>query len=138
MTRTMLVALMAALVACASQETTQIREEQDQAIRDFIAVRGLQELAKIRSSGSEGWDRLSDHFIIYNTRRGSFLFEFARRCYELDDASRVTPDVRADPNAIRARFETLRGCSIHKIYALTKAEGAELRELGEAPGSRNQ
>lgn len=137
MNRLMLALLITVLAACASQESERARQEENQAIRDFIEVRGLQELDKIRSSGSEGWDRIADKFIIYNTRRGSFLFEFTRRCYELDDNTRVTPDVRAEPNAIRARFETLRGCRIHKIYALTKAEASELRDLGEAPGSRN-
>lgn len=137
MQRLMLFVLLVTLAACATQQAEEVREEENQAIRDFIEVRGLEEVDKIRSDRGDGWERIADKFLIYRTRRDSYLFEFARRCYELDDNTNITPDVRSDPNTIRARFETLRGCRIHKIYALTEAEATELASIGEAPGSRN-
>ena len=38
---------------------------------------------------------------------------------------------------MRAKFDTIRGCRIAAIYALDEAEAAELKNIGEAPGSRN-
>ena len=49
----------------------------------------------------------------------------------------VVADVRRENNTIRARFDTLRGCRIDKIFALTEADVAELKSLGEIAGSRN-
>jgi len=137
MKQVMQILVLAGLTACASQEAEQARQEEDQAVRDFIAVRGLEELDKIRTGDSQGWDKIADKFLVYNTRRASYLFEFWRRCRELDDNTEITPDVRRERNTIYARYETLRGCQIHKIYALTEADAIELRDLGEAPGSRN-
>jgi hypothetical protein len=124
------------LAACAGQESREVNEE-EQAVRDFIEVRGLAELNEIRVRDSAGWDKITGKFIIYNTRRESFLFVFARNCYELDDNTNIVADIRHSPNIINARFDTLRGCRIDKIYALTEAEVAELLQIGEGPGSRN-
>ena len=46
-------------------------------------------------------------------------------------------DRRNDANTLRARFDTIRGCRIHRIFALNEGEVAELENIGEAPGSRN-
>lgn len=138
MQRTLLIVILAMLAACATQETAERRLEEDQAIRDFIEVSGIAEVDKVRADGNDGWKTLSERFIIFANRRERFLFEFARRCHELNDNTRITPDVRSDPNVIRAKFDTLRGCRIHKIYALSAEQADELRQIGEAPGSRNQ
>ena len=37
-----------------------------------------------------------------------------------------------------SRFDTIRGCRIGAIYALDEAEAAELENIGEAPGQRNE
>ena len=80
---------------------------------------------------------IGDQFVIYKGRRDEYLVEFARRCHELYDNSRITPDKRWDSNVVRARFDTIRGCRITAIYALDEAEVVELKNIGEAPGSRN-
>lgn len=123
------------LSACAAQQAS-VTKDHEQAIRDFVMVRELAESDKIRTRSDNSWQELEAHFIIYKTRRETFLVEFGRACRELDDL-RVVPDVRRDSNAIYARFDTIRGCRIHKIYALTEDELAELEALGESPGSRN-
>jgi len=128
-----------ALAACAAQDSQkqQAIDEAVQAVHDFIAVRGLEERAKMPTSSRDSWDSIENHFLIYAGRRDVFLVEFSRRCYELDDYSTIVPDKRRDMGAVRARFDTIRGCRIHKIYALTEDEAEELRNLGEAPGERN-
>jgi hypothetical protein len=127
------------LTACAGQDTVkqQAIDEAVQAVRDFIAVRGLEETAKMPSASSDSWESIENYFLIYESRRDTFLVEFSRRCYELDDNMRIVPDERREAGIIRSRFDTIRGCRIHRLYALTADEAEELRNLGEAPGERN-
>lgn len=127
------------LAACAGHSSQKQRatDEAVQAVRDFIEVRGLEELGKMPSTSQDSWESIENYFVIYENRRESFLVEFSRRCWELDDNSRIVPDERRDAHTIRSRFDTLRGCRIHKIYGLTPDEAEELRNLGEAPGARN-
>ena len=120
---------------CATQDRAPTQDE-EQAVRDYILVRGLEEVDRIRSSTSDSWDELDEHFIIYDTRRNAYLVEFNRACYELNE-NRVTPDLRREANTIRARSDTIRGCLVDKIFALTEADVAELKSLGELPKSRN-
>lgn len=140
MKQLMLVSLVAALCACAAQQgpREQTAEQiENQAIIDFISVRELTEVDKIRSTERDGWDALTITYIIYKARRDHYLVEFARPCYELRDNTEITPDLRAHPNMIRAKFDTLRGCRIARVYALDKGEADELKNIGEAPGNRN-
>ncbi len=123
------------LSACAAQEEAPTQDE-EQAVRDYILVRGLPEVKEIRSTSDDNWDELDAHFIIYETRRDAYLVEFVRACYELSD-NRIVADKRWDLNTINARFDTIRGCRIDKIFALTESDVAELKTLGESPGSRN-
>ena len=130
---------LALLAGCAGQDEKDDSSTQDiaQAVRDFIELRELEEVEFMRSGTRDGWSVIDETFIIYSARKETFLVEFGRRCWELRDNTRITPDQRWDPNMIRARFDTIRGCRIARIYALTEAEIAELENIGEAPGSRN-
>jgi hypothetical protein len=127
------------LGACAGQDEKDDPSTQDieQAVRDFIELRELEELDSLRSGNNDGWSLIDETFILYTGRRDTYLVEFARRCWELRDNTRIIPDKRWDSSNVRARFDTIRGCRIHRIYALTEAEVAELENIGEAPGSRN-
>ncbi len=127
------------LAACASQDEQPEASTQDvnQAVRDFIDLRELEELNALQSGTSDSWRQVNEKFIIYSGRRVTFLIEFGRRCYELNDNTRIVPDRRTDSNTISARFDTIRGCRIARIYGLTEDEAAELENIGEAPGSRN-
>ena len=131
--------VLALLAGCAGQDEKEKMSTQDmtQAVRDFIEVRELEELDALKSGTNDSWRAVGDTFVIYSGRRDEYLVEFARRCHELRDNSRITPDKRWDSNQIRARFDTIRGCRIAHIYALDEAEVAELENIGEAPGSRN-
>lgn len=133
------VALSALLLGCAAQDAQNkpATQDEEQAVRDFIELRDLEELDKLRTSSSDRWQKISDKFIIYDTRKGAYLVEFAHPCYELEDYNRIVADVRREGNILRARFDTIRGCRTDKLYSLTEAEAAELKQLGESPGSRN-
>ena len=133
------IALSALLLGCAAQDTQDkpATQDEEQAVRDFVAVRDLEELDKLRSSSNDSWQVIADKFIIYETRKADYLVEFTRACYELEDNTRIVADIRREMNIMRSRFDTIRGCRIRKIFALTEAEAAELKQLGESPGSRN-
>lgn len=127
------------LTACAAQEEQASTQDATQAVRDFIEVRQLEELDSLRSGSNDSWQQIGDdeRFILYEGRRDTYLVEFVRRCYELNDNTRITADKRWDASVIRARFDTLRGCRIAKIYALSEAELSELENIGDAPGENN-
>lgn len=131
--------LLVLLTGCAAQDEQDEASSQDieQAVRDFIELRELEPLDSLKSGSSDSWSEIDENFILYKGRRDTYLVEFVRPCYELRDNTRITPDKRWDPNMVRARFDTIRGCRIATIYGLTEAEVAELKNVGEAPGSRN-
>ena len=133
------IALAGVLAACAGQESKEPSEADQavQAVRDLIEVRGLQEVDHMRSFGRDSWESIENWFLIYTTRRDTYLVEFDRRCWELDDDTRIVADERWDANKVRARFDTIRGCRIGKLYALNEEDVAELKNIGEAPGERN-
>jgi hypothetical protein len=134
-----LVAGLALLAACAAQDRAPEPSRQDivQAVRDFIDVRDLVEIDELKTSTRDSWDPIDEYFLIYKGRRDTYLVEFNRRCYELNDNTRIVADRRYSTTEIRARFDTIRGCRIDKIYALTPEEATELENIGESPGSRN-
>lgn len=122
------------LVGCATQQEKESGMEQ--AIRDYIEIHQLEELKSLRSSNTDHWEELSNRFVIYSARQDVYLIEFARDCYELDQYP-VVADVRRETNIIRARFDTLRGCPIAKIFALNENDVAELTALGQPVDSGN-
>ena len=125
----------ALLAGCASSGDTTTKDT-EQAVRDFIKVRQLEPVRNVRTANDDQWQDIDQNFVLYLKRREAYLFEFTRRCYELYEHP-VVADVRKSGNLIYARSDTLRGCRIEKIYPLTEAEVAELRDIGESPGSRN-
>jgi hypothetical protein len=102
------------------------------AVADFVEVRQLEQVDQIRKSVNDGWSRVNDYYVVYETRRGSYLMQFSRRCSELEDTE-VVADKRWEANKIRARFDTLRGCRIERIYALAEADALELESIGKSP-----
>jgi len=122
-----------ALTACASQEQTEGMDVA-QGIRDYIEVRQLPQQDKIRTGSSDSWHELDGSYIIYETRRETFLVEFVRKCYELNETP-VVADVRRDASTIRARFDTIRGCLIGRMFALTENDVAELEAISESPSN---
>lgn len=127
--------VMLALTSCASQEDV-ITKDVEQAVRDFIDVRELESVSEIPSANRDSWEAIDQNFILYKTRKQTYLVEFVRRCRELDEYP-VVPDVRTTPNKIYTRFDTIRGCRIANAFALSEGELAEIEALGESPGSRN-
>lgn len=111
-------------------------EQEIEATRDFIVANQLEEVDDFRLHERLSYHYLNDNFVSVDTRRGDYLLEFHTRCraFTTQDFTRDMVDVRRDPSRIRARFDTLRGCRIDKIYKITDEQRKELRALGDAPG----
>lgn len=124
--------VLALLAACVtSQDPKEV-----EAVRDFVVVSELEEVDNIRLYDELHYRYLNDYYVAVPSRRGDFLIEFRSQCRALTRRD-FTPDMvdnRYDPNIIRAKFDTIRGCRIHKIYAVSEEQFEELEELGDAPG----
>ena len=107
-----------------------------EAVHDYVVANQLEEVDEIRYFRQLNYTYVNDQFVVVPTNRGDYLVEFARLCRELRQLD-FTPEMvdrRADADRIRARFDTIRGCQIGKIYSITDAQFDELRNLGDAPG----
>ena len=125
----------ALLVVAGCSSTTQ-RPQEIEAVRDYVAAAELEEVTDIRLREQLNYTYVNDRFVTIDTRRGDYLVEFNRDCWELrqTQVSGGMVDVRDNHNVLRARFDTIRGCRIGKIYEITEAQREELTALGDAPG----
>lgn len=128
MKRVLMLIITLSLTACATTP-----EEEVDAMKDFIEVNDLLEVAAIRSMGNFDQEVLNDYFVMVETTTGNYLLEYYTRCRELEP-NRVKADVRRDARTIYAKSDTFRGCRIKAFYEITLDQVEELRELGKAPG----
>ena len=133
MKRWILAMLVALLVGCAAQQGPTA----DDAIDDFVALSGLEEMDSIRTRNQFGMSELTERYTILRTRKDVYLVEF-QRCRELRFDNEVTPDIRYDKNVLRSRFDTIRGCRIKKIFAIDEAGAEELTMLAEASAAERR
>lgn len=108
------------------------------AIKDFVEVSGLEEVDRIRADRVSGFDELNLRYIIFETRRQDYLIEFDRDCWEIRDSFDIRADHRHDPNYIRPRLDTIRGCRIQRAFEINEGQVEELKAMGEAPNAGNQ
>ena len=122
------------VVAACSSTTTQPQEIE--AVRDFVVANKLEEVSEIRLREQMSYTYVNDRYVTIPTRRGDYLVEFIRDCWELrrNDFTPEMVDVRDNRNARRARLDTIRGCRIGKMYEISGAQREELTALGDAPG----
>ena len=133
MNKILLLPMLLLTAACSS--TTQ-RPQEIEAVRDYVVANQLEEVSEIRLREQMSYTYVNDRFVTIPTRQGDFLVEFIRDCWELrrNDFTPEMVDVRDDRNALRARFDTIRGCRIGKMYEISGAQREELTALGDAPG----
>lgn len=133
MNRTLLLPAALLIVSCSSTST---QPQEIQAVRDFVAATELEEVNEIRLSETLSYTYVNDRYVTVPTRRGDYLVELKRDCFELrrNDFTPEMVDVRDNQNVLRSRFDTIRGCYIGTIYEITEAQREELRNLGDAPG----
>ena len=124
-----LAALLMLTAGCAATRAPAV----DDAVQDFIAVSGLAEQEKIRTRGGYRYDALGERYVIVSAAKQKYLVQFTRRCRELYETA-ITPDIRRDANVLRARYDTVRGCRIDRIYAVEDVQADELMALGKRPG----
>lgn len=123
---------MLGLAACATPYDMQEVE----AVRDYVAASDLGEVDEIRYFSQFSYRYVNDYYVTVPTRRGDYLVEFGQRCENLRrrEFRQDMFDKRESTNKIRARFDTIRGCRIAKIYEISELQRVELHDLGDAPG----
>ncbi len=134
-TRACLLAFIA-VGGCSMTPQTPQAPREIEAVRDFVVAAELEEVTEIRLSRQMSYTHLNVRFVTIPTRRGDYLVEFQRDCRELNRID-ITPemvDIRQNQHVLRAKFDTIRGCRIDKIYEISEAQSAELKVLGDAPG----
>ena len=130
-----LLTVSALLIIAACSSTTQ-RPQEIEPVRDYVVAAELEEVTQIRLPEQMRYTYVNDRFVTIPTRRGDYLVELQRDCWELrrNDFTPEMVDVRHNQNVLRARFDTIRGCRIAKMYEITAAQRTELTALGDAPG----
>lgn len=129
--------LLAVLAGCASNRAEPPADVL--AIQDYIAVAELPEVDKMRTSRDAGIEKLDNRrYIFLKARRNTYLVEFSRDCWALQDDVRLatdpmTWDQRHDANYLRPGMDTIRGCRIGRAYEVNEGQIEEIRNLGEAP-----
>ena len=126
-----------AMGACASEPTepAQVILDQDQVVRDYIEVRDLEEVDRIRGAERRSWEKLTPSYIIYKPRRGKFLVEFDRPCFEIWNSTFMSADDPMLHSVLRAKYDRIRGCRIGRIFVLTEDDILELEQLGVGAGT---
>jgi len=123
------------LVLLAGCTAPQSKQEDSDAVEDFVAISDLKEVGSIRTIDRFEYDYLTDRYVIVNTRRSYRLVEFYGRCRELTTRNMdVQPDFRYDAKTLNAGEDTIRGCRIKTMYEIDKVQAEELKQIGEAPG----
>jgi Tfp pilus assembly protein PilP len=118
------------LSACATSSDQHITD----AVADFIQVAELTPEASIRTRRGYNYTVISERYVVLKSHNDYYLAEFTRDCRELHEQHRVSPDYRHDANVLHARFDTIRGCRIAKLYPIEEWQAEELKTLGDAPG----
>ncbi|MDX2420392.1 MAG: hypothetical protein QNL45_04895 [Nitrospirota bacterium] len=119
-----------AMAACASEPTGPVPTllDEEQVVRDFIDVRGLEEVDRIRGAERRSYEKVTPSYIIFKPRRGDFLVEFVRPCNEIWNNTYLSADDTFLHNTLRAKFDKIRGCRIGRIFALTESDLLDLKQ----------
>jgi len=121
-----------ALGACASDPIYVVPAQET--IDDYVVASQLQDVDLIRKTNRDSWQYVNDRYIIYRGRPNDYLIEFKHSCENLDDNGRLPPvDLIHDHRNLRAT-DTIRGCIVEKIYAISSSQRRELRQLGKPAG----
>jgi hypothetical protein len=128
---------MLVLIACSGTVSKLGPGKETEAVRDFVVASELQEVNKIRLTNQIKYQYVNDYFIVFPTSRGDYLIEFRGRCSELRNRIWTADmvDIRVSARLLYADYDTLRGCSIARIYELPELQLEELKQLGDAPGN---
>ena len=121
----------AALLLAGCGATTTPREAE--AVRDFVALSGLERVDAIRMYRQLRYGYVNDYFVIVIAGERHYLVEFVARCYSLRANSFTTAmvDQRHDPSYLLEK-DTIRGCPVGKIYEARPEQLIEVKELSRS------
>ena len=124
------------LTGCSHSGTREQHGKETEAVKDFIVAAELPEVAKIHLDDEIRYFYVNDDFVVLPTRKDYYLVEFRGTCYQLRSRHWTSDmiDIRVTKRLLYAKFDTIRGCVVGRIYELSEPQLEELRYLGDAPG----
>lgn len=126
-----LIPVVAALLLAACGSTSTPREAE--AVRDFVALSGLDRTEAIRMYRQLRYGYVNDYFVIVISGERHYLVEFTARCYSLraKTFTAAMVDQRHDPSYLIEK-DTIRGCPVGKIYRATPEQLIEVKQLSRS------
>jgi hypothetical protein len=126
-----------ALTGCSHSGTREQHGKETEAVKDFIVAAELPEVAKIYMVDEIRYFYVNDDFVIIPSKNDYYLVEFRGTCYQLRSRYWTSDmiDIRVTKRLLYAKFDTIRGCVVGRIYEISGPQLEELRYLGDAPGA---
>ena len=112
--------------------TTSVPQEA-QAVRDFVAVSGLDPVHYIRHYRQLRYGFVNDYFVIVEVGNRHYLVEFGARCRALRSKTFTAAmvDHRYDPAYLKTG-DTIRGCPVERMYKATDEQLIEIKGLSKS------
>ena len=125
------------LVACASSSPPPPVGRYVESVRDFVSVNELQEVDRIHHQQLTKYLYVNQYFVVMPAGRNHYLIEFRSPCDALRRQQWTSDmiDIRVSTRVLHADHDTLRGCSIDRIYELSEAQLHELATLKPVIGA---
>jgi hypothetical protein len=123
-------ALLPCLLVLAGCITSEVRPEVE-AVRDLIRLEQPDQVDQIRVLNQLHYQYVNDHYVSVTQGSRHYLVEFTSRCRALRRGE-YTPamvDTRRDAKHISARWDTIRGCPIDRIYAVSAGQLLEIKQM---------
>lgn len=118
------------LLMLAGCVTSEVRPEVA-AVRDLIKLEQPDQVDQIRVLNQLHYQYVNDHYVSATQGSRHYLIEFTSRCAALrrGDYTPAMVDTRRDANYINAKWDTIRGCPIDRIYSLSAGQLLEIKQL---------
>lgn len=102
-----------------------------EAVRDLIRLEQPDQVDQIRLLNQLHYHYVNDHYVTVIQGSRYYLIEFTSRCRALrrGDYTPAMVDTRRDAKYINARWDTIRGCTIDRIFSLSAGQLTEIIEL---------
>ncbi len=113
-------------------------EEKNEAYRQYVSEKNIENVDKITSFRFHGWQSLTNDFlIISSTPRKKYLLEMSGYCVDLKFAHALIIN-RSTGSTLHAKFDSIStlenremNCRIKSIYPITKEQSKEISALDD-------
>jgi hypothetical protein len=139
-----LLSILTVVTGCSTTSNMTVSEKND-AYQEIVKTTPLESVNKIRSFKFNGWESLSNEFLIISTSpRKKYLVEINGFCPGLNFAQAIIVN-QASSSTLSVRFDSISvhkspqtKCFIKSIYPIDKTQEKALRDVGKPVESNEQ